>query len=257
MIVASRTTTPDGVAAGDRFDAVAVPGEPGTYAFPANRLALSAVWDLGIVVRRAGLPDATAATSVDLSETGLSPPRLVADAWRWPRMTLPAWGLGALAFAALLGGVLLVARLRGLEPFAAAIVLTMTALITGGFAVQAARMTVPETAGTALANPVPADPGSLGRGEALYRAACLACHGPAGAGVEDGDPAHGHGSRADLTDRRTRSQRDGDLFHTIGAGVPGSEMPAYDAALSEAERWDLVNYLRELQRRRPVATPEA
>jgi len=57
---------------------------------------------------------------------------------------------------------------------------------------------------------------------------------------------HGH-SGANLLDRRTTSQRDGDLYWTVTEGVGGTEMPSYDQALTEEERWDLVNYLRSLE----------
>ena len=81
----------------------------------------------------------------------------------------------------------------------------------------------------------------------MYAARCLACHGPAGAGVETPNPEHGHGTSADLTDRRSRLRTDGDLFSAITNGVAGTDMPAYDVALSESERWDLVSYIRHLQ----------
>jgi mono/diheme cytochrome c family protein len=104
------------------------------------------------------------------------------------------------------------------------------------------------TDGTHLDNPMTGDAGSVQRGSAVYTANCLACHGPAGAGVEAADPEHGHGAAADLTDKRTRAQRDGDLYWAITNGVAGSAMPAYDRALTDDERWDVVNYLRQLQR---------
>jgi hypothetical protein len=75
--------------------------------------------------------------------------------------------------------------------------------------------------------------------------------------VETADPAHRHGSAADLTDWPSRSQRDGDLYHAISYGVPGTAMPAYDEALTEQERWDLVNYLRSLQGVRAGGSAEA
>jgi mono/diheme cytochrome c family protein len=40
---------------------------------------------------------------------------------------------------------------------------------------------------------------------------------------------------------------DGDLYWRITHGVAGTDMPAYDHALSDAERWDVVAYVRQLQ----------
>jgi mono/diheme cytochrome c family protein len=44
----------------------------------------------------------------------------------------------------------------------------------------------------------------------------------------------------------TRTRSAGDLYWIITNGVPGTDMPAYDLALTENERWDLVAYLRQL-----------
>ncbi len=232
---------------GDRFDAVPLAGSPGSYQFPAVRLGLQGQWDLTLIVRRAGLDDVSITLPVDTREAGPRAPRIVSDRWQLPRLTPAAWGLFVLAAAIVAGGIAGTRRLPGLEPLAAALILTMVALIAGGFAVSAVRQTIPVTDGTHLVNPMTSETGSVQRGSAVYSANCLACHGPAGAGVETADPEHGHGAAADLTDKRTRSQRDGDLYWAITNGVAGSAMPAYDLALSDDERWDLVNYLRQLQ----------
>ncbi|MEA2514325.1 MAG: copper transport protein [Thermomicrobiales bacterium] len=249
VIVEASATPKDGgeSTAVDRFDAQPLAGSPGSFVFPAVRLGLRATWTVTVIVRRAGLEDVRASLSVDTREAGVPPPRAAADAWRLPRFPLAAWALMALATIIAIGGVVGVKRLPGLEPLAAALILTMIGLIAAGFAVSAARQTVPVTDDTGLANPMSADAGSVQRGAPIYAANCLACHGPAGAGVTSADPEHGHGAAADLTDRRSRGQRDGDLYHAITNGIPGSAMPAYDWALTDEERWDVVNYLRQLQ----------
>ncbi|MCC6792762.1 MAG: copper resistance protein CopC/CopD, partial [Thermomicrobiales bacterium] len=159
-VIVQSSTAIDGAVAGDRFDAEPFAGTAGTYVFPAIRLGLPGSWDLAITVRRAGVEDVSAAMSIDTTGAGSPAPRLAEDEWRWPRPTLPAWLLGLLAMASLLGGVAAVKVLRGIEPFAAGIILTMTALIAGGFAVQGYRQTIPVSAGTDLVNPIPADAGS-------------------------------------------------------------------------------------------------
>jgi copper transport protein len=232
----------------DRFDAQPLAGSSNSFAFPAVRLALQGVWDVKVIVRRAGLEDVKGSFSVDTRQAGVPPPRAVNDAWRLPRFTFGAWALLALAAIVSIGGVIGVRRLPGLEPIAAGLVLTMVALIAAGFTVSAVRQTIPVTVDTALANPMSGDAGSVQRGAAIYAANCVLCHGAAGAGVVTTDPTHAHGSAADLTDRRSRGERDGDLYHAVTNGVPGSAMPAYDWALSEDERWDVVNYVRQLQR---------
>jgi mono/diheme cytochrome c family protein len=243
--LATDTGNDEGV--GDRFDAVPLAGSQGSYQFPAVRLGLQGLWNLKLIVRRAGLEDVSVILPVDTREAGIQPPRIVSDSWRLPRFTLAAWGLFVLAGMIAVAGIIGTKRLPGLEPLAAALILTMVALIAGGFAVSAARQTIPVSDGTDLDNPMKSDAGSVQRGAAVYTANCLSCHGPAGAGVESTDPEHGHGA-ANLTDKRTRSQRDGDLYWAITHGVAGSAMPAYDLALGDGERWDVVNYLRQLQR---------
>jgi mono/diheme cytochrome c family protein len=68
-----------------------------------------------------------------------------------------------------------------------------------------------------------------------------------GRGAGTSNLAHLHGSAADLTSGSAEAQSDGDLFYWIGNGVPGTRMPAFGRALSEEERWHLVEYIRQLQ----------
>jgi putative copper export protein len=71
------------------------------------------------------------------------------------------------------------------------------------------------------------------RGEASYQARCAACHGASAHG--DG-PAAGTlpTAPADLTAARVLAYGDGDLFWFAG----------HQGGLTEADRWDLVDYLR-------------
>ncbi|MCH7890805.1 MAG: cytochrome c [Gemmatimonadetes bacterium] len=98
-----------------------------------------------------------------------------------------------------------------------------------------------------LPNPVPADPASLERGEVLFNRICAVCHGPTGVGAQaniiekfpllaayniSGPPASGY--------------TDGFLYGKIRVGGP--IMPAYGHQISHFDRWNIVNYLRVLQR---------
>ena len=84
----------------------------------------------------------------------------------------------------------------------------------------------------------------------------MTCHGATGGGPNEetiaDDPSHDHGANADLLTGRVKQQRDGDLFDSITSGVPGTDMPAYDQALSDDDRWDLVNYVHAIARGRRV-----
>ncbi len=107
---------------------------------------------------------------------------------------------------------------------------------------------------------VPYTATSIASGQALYRANCAVCHGPAGYG--DGPAARAlHPRPADLTARHTADHTVGDLFWWLSHGIRGSAMPAFGGTLSEEERWDVINFVRTLaaaeQARRlgPVVDP--
>src|SRR4051794_1127707 len=85
-------------------------------------------------------------------------------------------------------------------------------------------------------NPLGGSPDAAAAGQRLYDQTCQSCHGGAGRG--DRGPALDSG-------RFARGGADGDLFHTIRAGVPGSQMPPF-AALSDTQIWQLVAYIRSL-----------
>ena len=96
-------------------------------------------------------------------------------------------------------------------------------------------------AAAAVRNPIPATPQSIARGAELYRSTCAVCHGQRGRG--DGpvgrkfDP-----SPVDLSKPYTQDQADGQLFFTLTRGRVA--MPFYRDALSQGERWDVINYIR-------------
>lgn len=94
-----------------------------------------------------------------------------------------------------------------------------------------------------LENPFfPATSESIANGELLYAMNCLVCHGANGAG--DGPVGLKMTEKApvDLSDAYTQDQADGQIFYTLtrGRGL----MPFYRDALSQQERWDVINYLR-------------
>lgn len=232
---------------GDRFDAERSIGSPATYFFPSTRLGVPGQWNVEITVRRANLDDQTVQLAFDTSNAGARPPRAVSD--NWQRLQFPTLGVvyGVLAVLFAVGGIVLIRKLGGIEPLAAMVVLTMTALIAGGLAVSSYRSAAPVTPGNGLAAPA-ADADSISRGSSLYAANCLLCHGADGKGPQNpDDPVHGHGSGVNLRSIRARTATNGDLFWWVSAGVPGSSMPAYDWSFTETERWDVVAYLRAIQ----------
>ena len=80
-------------------------------------------------------------------------------------------------------------------------------------------------------------------GKVLFANYCVSCHGPKGEG--NGVAAASLTPRPkNLTAKQVQDQTDGALFWKITTGKP--PMISWQAALSDKQRWSLVNYIREL-----------
>jgi mono/diheme cytochrome c family protein len=92
-------------------------------------------------------------------------------------------------------------------------------------------------------NPVAANQDSIGAGEKVYTKRCLSCHGKSGNG--DGPDAADLGIHpAKFSDPRLRKESDGAFYWKITVGK--KPMPHYGGRLSEADRWNVINYIRTL-----------
>jgi S-disulfanyl-L-cysteine oxidoreductase SoxD len=119
---------------------------------------------------------------------------------------------------------------------------------------------VPLGAGRALADrddadtlmaPGPATAASIAHGRALFAERCSACHGPEGHG---GGPVSKFFPPApDLAYATIRARSDGFLYGTITFG--GRAMPAQAEGLSPRDRWDLVDFVRDVQARTTGGAP--
>ena len=104
-----------------------------------------------------------------------------------------------------------------------------------------------DSVGATLVNPFAGNdsPEVLARGEALYDAQCSVCHGPAGAG--DGQIIGGGRFPFSLPVNAGAAvaRSDGYLYGiiTVGRGL----MPPYGDKLPHADRWAVVEYVRQLQ----------
>lgn len=111
-----------------------------------------------------------------------------------------------------------------------------------GFQVSYAALPATIDSMSGIPNPVPVSDTSLLSGRKYFQINCAVCHGDKGMG--DG-PATKFGMPGiNLTTDITRTRSDGYIFGMIrnGRGL----MPSYNR-IEEAERWDVVNYLRALQ----------
>lgn len=95
---------------------------------------------------------------------------------------------------------------------------------------------------------VPFDAISVSSGANLFSEHCANCHGHQGKG--NGALAETLSSPPTdlLTEPHTAKHTVGNFFHWISHGIPGTDMPGFDALISEEARWDIVNYLHALSR---------
>lgn len=96
----------------------------------------------------------------------------------------------------------------------------------------------------AVKNPVPVTPAGLAEAAKLFKDNCVMCHGEKGMG--DGESAKTLNRKpANFTDKAMMSQEtDGALFWKMSQGR--SPMPSWEDVFSDTQRWELVNYLRQL-----------
>ena len=98
-----------------------------------------------------------------------------------------------------------------------------------------------------MVNPVAADEASFARGEKKFATFCMPCHGKSMAG--DGAVAAQFMPPPDLLGQATRGRSDGYIYSYIRYG--GAIMPRYGQMVTAAETWDIVNYIRSMQRTSP------
>jgi mono/diheme cytochrome c family protein len=90
----------------------------------------------------------------------------------------------------------------------------------------------------ARTNPMAGHPESISAGALVYRDHCLQCHK---------ENAQGDGrKKPSLRSERVRTASDGDIEWFLRQGDLGHGMPSW-SNLPEAQRWQLVAYLRSIQ----------
>ncbi len=121
------------------------------------------------------------------------------------------------------------------------------------------------------ANPIAMTGDSIALGKTSFEANCIACHGVSGHG--DGPLAQTFNPpAADFTSAHAYLHLDAEFFNWIRGGKPGTAMPAFGSKLTDAQIWDVINYIHALQAAskgtpvavidapaaaRPAATPNA
>ncbi len=98
-----------------------------------------------------------------------------------------------------------------------------------------------------LKNPFANDAKAIEAGQKIYAQLCAICHGNTGKG--DGVAGMALNPRpANLTSDKVQSQSDGAIYWKITTGRP--PMASYQASLTDEQRWQLVNYIRSLGKKK-------
>ena len=202
-------------------------------------------WTVELELRRAMGDDLIAGVTT-LVEAGYQASPFAADsggAWSLPLTQMDWNGVGAL-WALLLGSLAWLNRPHLRRRFGAR---TGDAAFVGGLLgliLAVVLLTgLHVEPGRTLANPVERTAASLERGEALFGMHCAACHGDTGAG--DGPLAASLPAPPANFTVHVPFHPDGVLYAWITDGIRGTGMPAWSPTLSDQERWDLVNFLRD------------
>src|SRR5690348_1141873 len=133
-------------------------------------------------------------------------------------------------------------RRLSLAAFTIAILITLSYLTCG-----CGGWNVPPEAKT-WKNPVAATPATLADARQLYINNCQKCHGVNGDGKLPPGSNYFYSTKpTDFTNRRiVDAMSDGEIFWKMTHGR--KPMPAFEKRLSDEQRWELVNLIREFAR---------
>lgn len=220
-----------------------------TFETHGSDLGIAGDWQIELLIREPGQVDLTDTRSVTLGITGSAAPK---PPWRFG-----TGGIFALVLmtVALLGFVFAWRVGKGRTRMESA-GLGVVAMLLGLLLMVQGRMQPAIGYDPGLVNPVAATSDAVTKGEALFQANCISCHGAAGLG--DGPLAAGMFPKpADFSAPHTQAHPDGQLFEWIQNGKPGTDMPAFASTLTDEQIWQLIDYVQVAFQGKPMveATP--
>jgi mono/diheme cytochrome c family protein len=128
------------------------------------------------------------------------------------------------------------------------LLVTIALLFFGGSSVMAQKnWAVPEyTKG--LKNPFAGNTAATAEGKVIYGQMCVLCHGITGKGNGEAGLSLEKKPANFLALKNIPNESDGEIFWKITVGKP--PMSSYDELLTEDQRWQLVNYIRVLNKKK-------
>jgi mono/diheme cytochrome c family protein len=217
---------------------------PTVFETHGSELGIAGDWEIELLIRKIGEFEWNGTQTVSVGATGSATPT---PPWRF--------GTGGIV-GLLLVGVALVgfvvawragkSRLRMESAGLGAV-----AALLGLMLMTQARIQPAGGLDPGMTNPIAATGDSVTRGQELYAANCLACHGAAGQG--DGPGAENMAPPpADFTAAHAAVHSDAELFDWIQNGKDGTAMPAF-GDLTDEQIWDLINYIQVEFQEKPMA----
>ena len=102
-----------------------------------------------------------------------------------------------------------------------------------------------DRAGRELKNPFQPTSENIARGQYIFSNYCAVCHGASGAG--DGPLIPKYPNPPSYQTEKSKGSPDGAMFHVITMGR--LNMPSHAAQVAAEDRWKVILYIRELQRK--------
>jgi mono/diheme cytochrome c family protein len=99
-----------------------------------------------------------------------------------------------------------------------------------------------------LKNPFAGNTAATAEGKVIYGQMCVLCHGITGEGNGEAGLSLEKKPANFLTLKNIADDTDGEIFWKITVGKP--PMSSYDELLTEDQRWQLVNYIRQLNKKK-------
>lgn len=107
---------------------------------------------------------------------------------------------------------------------------------------------LPETL-QSLENPLASDPAAPEQGKRLFlNKGCTACHGAHADGRGPSAPGLNPPPADFVSGKVLEQHSDAYLYWRISEGKHGTAMPRWDGVLDERERWEVVSFLRSLEK---------